>query len=139
MSSQLEVLDWLQEASLEKRAAVMAKYRAASENRAGQLRGNGGRVYAFGSSTPRVLAYLQSLPEDQRVYDKKLKAQPLSPAELDELKRSDMTSSLYQPRPTSRAASARPSSRLNASKGSQVFLSCQPSSPASLVAREFVE
>lgn len=36
----------------------MAKYRAASENRA-RDRDKAKPVYAFGSSTPRVLAYLQ--------------------------------------------------------------------------------
>lgn len=60
---------------------------------------------------------LQNLPESQRVYDTKLKAEPLSPAELEELRKAqEMTSSLYFPRPSSRAASARPHSRL-ASKG----------------------
>ncbi len=48
---------------------MVAKYRAQSENRMAD-RDRSKPVYAFGSSTPRVLAYLQNLPADQRAYDK---------------------------------------------------------------------
>ncbi|CAJ0946594.1 unnamed protein product, partial [Mesorhabditis belari] len=68
---QKEALDRRQvylDAMNNKKEAILAKAHAASSRTAQNKK----QTFAFGSSTPRDISYLQSVPKEQRQYDKKL-------------------------------------------------------------------
>lgn len=80
----LGVMRAFQDADRHKRESLLSKYKVLEE-RAAQLNKQK-PTYAFGSSTPRVLGYLEHLQKEQKIYDTKLSAAPLTPAEMEALK-----------------------------------------------------
>uniref|UniRef100_A0A914UTC1 Ensconsin n=1 Tax=Plectus sambesii TaxID=2011161 RepID=A0A914UTC1_9BILA len=97
-----------------KRESLLNKYKV-YEERASHLNKQK-PTYAFGSSTPRVLGYLEHLERDQKIYDTKLIASPLTPAEVEALKTTSR-SSLDNGRPH---RSHTPSSTLRVAFGSTI-------------------
>jgi hypothetical protein len=80
----------LQDVERLKRESLLSKYKVLDE-RSAQLNKQK-PTYAFGSSTPRVLGYLEHLQKDQKIYDTKLTASPLTPAEIEALKTTSRSS-----------------------------------------------